>query len=383
MAIGLYDRGYKMKKLVSAVIAFALVIIGITTGFVIEHGNSHDKTGEYAVELNEIERLIEQGDTDTAIIRTKQMREAMRTENADNINISIIIMGSICLIFLLSVGGYCYFTVIRPFGRLTDFAERVAQGDLETPLEYERTNLFGKFTWAFDSMRKEILRARTCEREAIENNKTVIASLSHDIKTPISTVRAYAEAMEMGMSRAEDREKYVSVIIRKCDEVAQLTEDMLEHSLSDLDKLRMYPEVFELNGFLEDLLADLNTQNDIIFEKPSYTIYMNADRNRLSQAVENLITNARKYAGTNIDVHINRDENNAYITFHDSGEGVPDEDMPFIFGKFYRGKNTNGEKGSGLGLFIVKYIVCQSGGDVRVRNNNGFEVTLTLPVYEE
>ena len=383
MAIGLYDRGYKMKKLVSAVIAFALVIIGITTGFVIEHGNSHDKTGEYAVELNEIERLIEQGDTDTAIIRTKQMREAMRTENADNINISIIIMGSICLIFLLSVGGYCYFTVIRPFGRLTDFAERVAQGDLETPLEYERTNLFGKFTWAFDSMRNEILRARACEREAIENNKTVIASLSHDIKTPISTVRAYAEAMEMGMSRAEDREKYVSVIIRKCDEVAQLTEDILAHSLSDLDKLRMHPEVFELNGFLEDLLADLNTQNDIIFEKPSYTIYMNADRNRLSQAVENLITNARKYAGTNIDVHINRDENNAYITFHDSGEGVPDEDMPFIFGKFYRGKNTNGEKGSGLGLFIVKYIVCQSGGDVRARNNNGFEVTLTLPVYEE
>ena len=383
MAIGLYDRGYKMKKLVSAVIAFALVIIGITTGFVIEHGNSHDKTGEYAVELNEIERLIEQGDTDTAIIRTKQMREAMRTENADNINISIIIMGSICLIFLLSVGGYCYFTVIRPFGRLTDFAERVAQGDLETPLEYERTNLFGKFTWAFDSMRNEILRARACEREAIENNKTVIASLSHDIKTPISTVRAYAEAMEMGMSRAEDREKYVSVIIRKCDEVAQLTEDMLAHSLTDLDKLRMHPEVFELNGFLEDLLADLNTQNDIIFEKPSYTIYMNADRNRLSQAVENLIANARKYAGTNIDVHINRDENNAYITFHDSGEGVPDEDMPFIFGKFYRGKNTNGEKGSGLGLFIVKYIVCQSGGDVRARNNNGFEVTLTLPVYEE
>lgn len=383
MAIGLYDRGYKMKKLVSAVIAFALVIIGITTGFVIEHGNSHDKTGEYAVELNEIERLIEQGDTDTAIIRTKQIRETMRTEQMDNINISIIIMGGICLTFLLLTGGYFYFTVIRPFGRLTDFAERVAQGDLETPLEYERTNFFGKFTWAFDSMRKEILRARTCEREAIENNKTVIASLSHDIKTPISTVRAYAEAMEMGMSRAEDREKYVSVIIRKCDEVAQLTEDMLAHSLSDLDKLRMYPEVFELNGFLEDLLADLNTQNDIIFEKPSYTIYMNADRNRLSQAVENLITNARKYAGTNIDVHINRDENNAYITFHDSGEGVPDEDMPFIFGKFYRGKNTNGEKGSGLGLFIVKYIVCQSGGDVKVRNNNGFEVTLTLPVYEE
>lgn len=372
-----------MKKLVSAVIAFALVIIGITIGFVIEQGNSHDKTGEYAVELNEIERLIEQGDTDTALICTKQIREKMRTEQMDNINISIIIMGGICLTFLLLTGGYFYFTVIRPFGRLTDFAERVAQGDLETPLEYERTNLFGKFTWAFDSMRKEILRARTCEREAIENNKTVIASLSHDIKTPISTVRAYAEAMEMGMSRAEDREKYVSVIIRKCDEVAQRTEDILAHSLSDLDKLRMYPEVFELNGFLEDLLADLNTQNDIIFEKPSYTIYMNADRNRLSQAVENLITNARKYAGTNIDVHINRDENNAYITFHDSGEGVPDEDMPFIFGKFYRGKNTNGEKGSGLGLFIVKYIVCQSGGDVKVRNNNGFEVTLTLPVYEE
>ena len=382
MATGLYDRGSKMKKLVTAVIVFALMIIGITAGSVIVQKNVHDKNGEYAVELNEIERLIEQGDTSNAITRTGQVREKMRTEKADNVYFSII-TGSICLIFLLMVGGYCYFAVIRPFRRLSDFAECVAKGDLEIPLEYERTNPFGRFTWAFDSMRKEILRARTCEREAIENNKTVIASLSHDIKTPISTVRAYAEAMEMGMTDAEDQEKYLSVIIRKCDEVAQLTEDMLTHSLSDLDKLRMYPEVFELGGFLSDLLNDLDTHNDIRFEKPSFSVTVNADRNRLSQAVENVVANARKYAGTDIHIHVTRDENNVHITFHDSGAGVPDEDLPFIFGKFYRGRNTNGEKGSGLGLFIVKYIVCQSGGEVKARNDNGFEVTVTLPVYNE
>ena len=371
-----------MRKLISAVIVFALLLIGITAADLILQKKTPDITGEYAVELNEIERLIESGDNETALTRTENLRKEIRAEKAVSANGSILAMCGACLLFLLLVGGYCYIAVIRPFRRLTDFAERVALGDLETPLEYERTNWFGKFTWAFDNMRREILRARSCEQEAIENNKTVIASISHDIKTPISTVRAYAEAMEMGMGDERQQAKYASVIVRKCDEVAQLTEDILSHSLSDLNRLKMYPERFELIEFLSGFFVDLNTQNDIRFEKPHYSVYVDADRNRLSQLAENLVANARKYARTDIDIHMTRDDKYVHIIFHDSGKGVPDEDMPFIFGKFYRGRNTDGEKGSGLGLFIVKYIAEQSGGEVKARNNNGFEVTLSLPIAE-
>lgn len=87
--------------------------------------------------------------------------------------------------FLLIVSLYIYFAVLRPFDKLKGFAENIAQGNFDVPLKYERSNYFGKFTWAFDSMRNEITKSRQCEKEAVENNKTVIATLSHDIKTPI------------------------------------------------------------------------------------------------------------------------------------------------------------------------------------------------------
>lgn len=80
--------------------------------------------------------------------------------------------------------------------KIAGFAENIAQGNFDVPLKYERCNYFGAFTWAFDSMRKEIIKARAAEREAVENNKTVIATLSHDIKTPVASIRAYAEGWQ-------------------------------------------------------------------------------------------------------------------------------------------------------------------------------------------
>lgn len=372
-----------MNKLITAVAAFALLIIGISAAAVLHSRNTNDPTGMYAVELNEIEKLIEQGDAAEAADHAAELRAEMRSEQNAAPDRTVPVMCGVCLLFLLGVGGYCWVIVIRPFHKLSDFAERVALGDLDTPLEYERTNWFGRFTWAFDSMRQEILRARACEKEAIENNKTVIASLSHDIKTPISSIRAYAEALELGMDAdAEKRGKYIAVMIRKCDEVSKLTEDMLTHSLSDLDRLKMSPEQFELNDYLSEILDDISGgRGDVRFDKPSYQIDVYADRCRTAQLVENLINNARKYAKTDILVTASRDGQMAVMRFRDYGSGIPDEDIPFIFDKFYRGRNSSGEKGAGLGLFIVKYIAEQSGGEVTLKNcDKGLEATVKLPV---
>ena len=82
----------------------------------------------------------------------------------------------------------------------------------------------------------------------------------------------------------------------------------------------------------------------------------------------NIITNARKYAKTEIDVRITRESDTVSVHFRDYGGGIPDEDIPFIFGKFYRGKNCGSEQGSGLGLYIVKYVMEQSGGNASLKN---------------
>lgn len=375
-----------MNKLITAAVIFALFIIGIGAAAVIRESTAGDRMGEFAVRLNEIERLAERGDTEEAVRCAASLRQDIRNEETSSDNRTVILMGSACLIFLAGVVIYCRVVISAPFERLTDFAERVACGDLEVPLEYERTNLFGKFTWAFDSMRHEILKARACEKEAIENNKTVIASISHDIKTPVSSIRAYAEALELGMDGdPEKRARYIDVMIRKCDEVSKLTEDMLTHSLSELGRLKMSPERFELGEELAKILDDISAERgDTEYQKLSYKLDIYADRNRFAQIVENLVNNARKYAKTKITISVTRGENMAYLHFRDYGGGIPDEDLPFVFGKFYRGKNCAEEKGAGLGLFIVKYIAEQSGGSVSLKNcGKGLEVTVGLPVADE
>ena len=375
-----------MKKLISVTAVFIAVIL--LTGAVLMHDtHSNDNRGKYVVALNEISHLAEKGNSEDARIKADELRKQIAEDQENGRNSrNIAVLCGIDVAVLIAMAAYCGMTIIRPFSKLTDFAERMGNGDFDESLEYPRTNYFGKFIWALDNMRREITKARACEKEAIENNKTVIASLSHDIKTPAASIRAYAEALEMGMDGSpEKRSKYLEVIMRKCDEVAKLTNDIFLHSIADLDKLKINAEKFEICSFVSDTLSELYAdQKDIIFEKPCFTADVSADKGRTAQMIENLINNARKYARTDVTITIDKDTDFVNIRFRDRGKGIPDEDMPFIFNKFYRGKNCGEESGSGLGLFIVRYIAQQSGGDVKLRNfPDGLEAVISLPLYKE
>ncbi len=376
------------NKLICAATVFASVIIAITAYFLISDRivNPQDVKSEQIVAANELKQLINSGRTYQAAEKAAKLQESLRKSDAGyHRDKRTIAMCGISLAFLLTVFGYIYFAILRPFDKMKDFAEKIAQGNFEIPLNYERSNYFGAFTWAFDSMRREITKSRACEREAIENNKTVIATLSHDIKTPISSIRAYAEGLEANMdSTSEKREKYLSVIMKKCDEVSRLTNDLFLHSLSDLDKLKINSERFELCGFIENAVGEIAAeQNDVRFMDPNFTAVVSADKNRLVQITENLINNARKYAKFHIDVFVTQSDGNVEIHFRDYGRGIPDEDMPFIFDKFYRGKNCGNEQGSGLGLYIVKYIADQMHGKVLLHNHSdGLEAIISLPIIQ-
>lgn len=373
-------------RLISVTALFsALIIIVAGVFFYTEkQANSQDNKSEQLVAINEIEQLVKTGEYEKLSEKTAELSESIRSSEAvSNVNVSIFIMCGICIVFCAVIFVYVYFAILRPFDKLKGFAEKISQGNFDIPLDYERSNYFGEFTWAFDSMRREITKSRACEREAIENNKTVIATLSHDIKTPIASIRAYAEGLEANLDGTpEKRKKYIGVIMKKCDEVSRLTNDLFLHSLSDLDKLIITPESFELCGFIENVLTELAAEhNDVRFRKPDFTAVVNADKNRLMQITENLIGNARKYAKTDIEVFITLSGGNVQIHFRDFGSGIPDEDMPFIFDKFYRGKNCGSEQGSGLGLYIVKYIMKQMDGDILLNNHNdGLEAIVSLPI---
>ena len=121
--------------------------------------------------------------------------------------------------------------MLRPLNKISKYTAEIAKGNLDIPLSYERGSEVGEFSWAFDSMRQELRKSRASEKEAIENNKTVIATLSHDIKTPIASIRAYAEGLEANMdSSPEKRAMYLQTIMKKSDEVSKVTDDLLLHS---------------------------------------------------------------------------------------------------------------------------------------------------------
>lgn len=376
-------------KLISVTAMFGIIIVSITIMFCFLNSavNSEDLISEQIIALNEIEKLSELGETKAVTEKIENLQQSIRNSEINlKSNKQAFITCGISLTFLLMVFGYTYFKILRPFDKLKDFANQISKGNFNIPLNYERTNFFGEFTWAFDSMRREITKARSCEKEAIENNKTVIATLSHDIKTPIASIKAYSEGLEANLDTTPERRvKYLSVIIRKCDEVAKLTNDLFIHSLSDLEKLKINKEKFEICSFIQIVIDELVVEwDDIDFTFPKFTAIVSADKNRLMQITENLINNARKYAKSKISVWFTAEDRNILLHFRDFGGGIPNVDMPFIFDKFYRGKNCGDEQGSGLGLYIVKYLIEQMNGTVLLHNHNdGLEAIITLPEIGE
>ena len=214
-----------------------LLFTGYT--FLLENGIGKEDTENLNVLLNEIVQLTAREDgSNPAKAQFEKLQEEVKRVSTKEQKKEIKKKGAAYFVFLFVYAGalflYFYYKLIRPFGKLEDYAHKIAKGDLRVELRQERTNFFGDFTWAFDHMREELLFAKKREEQAIRENKTIIAALSHDIKTPIASIRAYAEGMEANLSADyETRERYLQVILKKCDEVTKLTNDLVLHSLSE------------------------------------------------------------------------------------------------------------------------------------------------------
>ena len=379
------------RKLVGIVMAFMLALIIMVAGlnmWVINLGKENT-VGKQLVAINEIRQLTkdESGEKADALegairdieagIRSSSLQSSRQVSMY--FTIGVIVVG---LLYTVALLVYVYMQIIRPFHKLEKYAQNVAAGDLETRLDYERNNYFGEFTWAFDHLRKEIIFARKKEAQAIESNKTIVASLSHDIKTPIASIRAYSEALEANLGADyEKRQQYAGTIIRKCDEVTALVNDLVLHSLSELEKLDIKLEKLQVDKVIRDTVRDLEFEN-LVLSEPVHEAVIMGDARRVAQLLENLINNARKYApGKRVTVFTEIKGQEYQIHVKDEGKGINPEDMPFIRQKFYRGDNVGDMPGSGLGLYIVDYIVKEMKGRLDLYNSEmGLEAVISFPV---
>ena len=379
------------KRFVGIYIVLFLAVIFGTIGLYMTSGiRKNDTKEEQLISLNEIERLLEKGEKEAAVTKIGELTETVRNqEDTSSRDVRILWVGAGTVLCMLVLGGYIYLTVLRPLKKISQFASEIAKGNVDIPLQYDRGSEVGEFSWAFDSMRKDLKKARAAEKEAIENNKMVIATLSHDIKTPITSIRAYAEGLEANLdSSPEKRAQYLQVIMKKSDEVSKVTDDLLLHSLSDMHRLKVEPREIEIRDFIQKAISDLDPEGkDVVLLPTDVSSVVLADPDRLLQCVENLITNAGKYAETKVEVSLEQNDSGKkngngeiVICIRDFGCGIPDEDMPFIFDKFYRGHNHGSKPGSGLGLYIVKYLMTQMDGEIELQSRpDGLRARLILP----
>ena len=285
--------------------------------------------------------------------------------------------GGITLIMLaVSIGYYIWLRkrIIEPFGKLEGFAEKVAAGDLETPLDMDKGNIFGAFTESFDIMREELRASRLREEAAVKSRKEMIAELSHDVRTPVASIKAMSEFLELTADNDAQKET-LSAINSKADQIDKLVSNLFHATLEELEQLEVRPEELPSSELVQIVTESDHLKKVTVCEIDDCVI--NADRLRLTQVVGNIISNSYKYADTDITVSSFFENDCLIVEFSDKGGGVPDDEIEVITEKFRRGSNAEGKDGSGIGLYISAYLMSKMDGELVCRNNGeGFTVGL-------
>ncbi len=280
----------------------------------------------------------------------------------------------------LCIGYFFYLkrVMIDPFEKLNGFAQRIAGGNLDIPLSMDRHNLFGAFTESFDIMRSEIKKARIAQAKANVSKKELVAELSHDIKTPVASIKAASEVGAALTDNERIRDNYTQIIY-KADQINTLITNLFTATMEELEQLSVTPEDMESRVVEEMLESSDYLHRGVIPKIPECILY--ADPLRLQQVFDNIFANSYKYAGTKIEVMVCRKERRLDVRIEDYGGGVSEEELPLLREKFKRGGHVEHVEGAGLGLYISDYFMGEMNGELVIENGeHGLAVTVRIPL---
>jgi signal transduction histidine kinase len=302
-------------------------------------------------------------------------------EIIQQMKMELVITISLIFGFLMIVSIYYLIyinrTLLKPFQKLQDFATNVARGNLDIPLDMDRSNYFGAFTESFDLLREELGAARQREYESNRSKKELVATLSHDIKTPVASIKAVSELMLLQV-KDEKMMKNATTIYSKAEQINLLVTDMFHATLEELQQLKL-SVTEESSELLVDMIENVNFYDHPIEYDPIPPCIILMDTVRMQQVIDNIVSNSYKYARTEITVKSQIDQGFLELHINDRGPGISEEELPLLFNKYYRGKNVEGKNGSGLGLYISKYFMENMDGQINCYNRkDGFTVVLKI-----
>ncbi|GAC1338248.1 MAG: hypothetical protein NVSMB29_03770 [Candidatus Dormibacteria bacterium] len=312
-------------------------------------------------------------------VPTRPLDDVLEGQQRQYLVSALTTLGLALVIGLLLTGG-----MLRPLERVTSTARRLAAGDLRARSNIgPRGDEVGVLAGAFDEMAGRIERAFAQQAESEQRTRRFVADASHELRTPLTALKGYIDVLRRGAGR--DRvtlDQTLETMSREAERMRLLVLDLL--SLARLDAQRpMELRALDLNAIVGGLLDEgLAHQPEVIarrFADPPPVVL--GDPDALTTVLRNLWTNACRYApGAAQAFSTARDGDEAVLSVHDDGPGIPAADQPHLFERFYRGEKTRSrdEGGSGLGLAIVAGLVRAMGGSVSVSSREGEGTTFTV-----
>lgn len=298
----------------------------------------------------------------------------------------VITFGVFFLTFLLlNLGVTSWFArgVIAPVSRLRAAAASISEGDLQGGIAEEGEGEVRELSRTLELMRMKLKESIRLQRKYDENRSFLVSSISHDLKTPVTSIQGYIEGILDGVARTPEKTReYLETARSKAMLMNAMIDDLLLYSKLDLNQLPYHMERTDLARYFEDCVADQRYEYEAanltltLRNELEGTVCVLMDRERMKRVVQNILDNAKKYMGKSdggeVEVILRATLSSAVIEIRDNGRGISEEHLSHLFDRFYRADaSRSGAEGSGLGLAIAKQIVEGHEGKIWVRSQVG------------
>ncbi len=316
----------------------------------------------------------------------------------------IIILFIIAIIAVLLTNGlialFLAKSILNPLNKLRNATHEIRDGNLDSEIGYKSNNEIGQVCSDFDEMRLRLKKSVEDRQRYEENRIQMIAGISHDLSTPLTSIKGYTSGLIDGIADTpEKREHYLKIIYNTANDMEKLVDELSLSSKLDLDIIPFYFSKFNISLYFKDCIDELITtlarnKIELIFiNNIENEVYITIDSAQFRRAIMNVIENCIKYKTKDSDnckvkISLDLEENyrNVVITVEDNGIGVPESELEKIFSRFYRSDKarSNSGKGSGLGLAITRQIITRLQGriDAQISDMGGLSIIIILPIVE-
>lgn len=299
-----------------------------------------------------------------------------------SVNRSVMLSGMAVVILAVILASFFSARLSRPLRQLTAAAEKISSGNFSQKVEVQSKNEVGQLGSAFNKMTRNLEQNEYLRR-------SLVADVAHELRTPLSILRGNLESILAGV--APMKEENLALLHDEVLRMSYLVHDLQELSLAEARQLKLNKQKIDVVELTGKIISFFKLEAEakgiqIFLEAKSPIPHLNVDPNRMEQVIANLVSNAVRYSSENesIMIRVAKEEQNLVLDVIDSGPGIPSEELPYIFERFYRGDKARSRVsgGTGLGLAIAKGFVEMHGGSITAANNldKGSTFTVRLPI---